>query len=72
MAGSACPYAARRLQAWTRADMLTYVNALTPTGSTYHDIGMLWGARLLSSGGIFAPTVPTRSIRCRSRATSSS
>jgi Flp pilus assembly protein TadG len=59
MVGSACPYPARRLQAWTRADMLTYVNALTPTGSTYHDIGMLWGARLLSSGGIFADSPDT-------------
>jgi Flp pilus assembly protein TadG len=59
MVGSACPYEARRLQAWTRADMLAYVNALTPTGSTYHDIGMLWGARLLSSGGIFADSPDT-------------
>ncbi|MEA3014857.1 MAG: hypothetical protein QOD42_3402 [Sphingomonadales bacterium] len=59
MVGSACPYEARRLQAWTRADMLAYVTALTPTGSTYHDIGMLWGARLLSSGGIFADSPDT-------------
>jgi Flp pilus assembly protein TadG len=51
---AACPAAAVRLQAWTRGNMQSYVNALTPTGSTYHDIGMLWGARLLSSGGIFA------------------
>lgn len=59
MASAACPYPARRLQAWTRADMLTYVNALIPTGSTYHDIGMIWGARLLSSGGIFADSPDT-------------
>jgi Flp pilus assembly protein TadG len=51
---AACPAAAVRLTAWTRGNMQSYVNALTPTGSTYHDIGMLWGARLLSSGGIFA------------------
>jgi Flp pilus assembly protein TadG len=50
----ACPAAARRLQAWARADLLTYVNALQPTGNTYHDIGMIWGARLISSGGVFA------------------
>lgn len=52
--GAACPAPARRLTAWTRADLQTYVNALQPTGSTYHDIGMAWGARLLSSQGIFA------------------
>ena len=50
----ACPAAAVRLTAWTRTDMQNYVNALTPIGGTYHDIGMIWGARMLSSGGIFA------------------
>lgn len=59
MTGSACPAAARRLQAWTRANMLAYVNALTPTGSTYHDIGMIWGTRLLSNAGIFADSPDT-------------
>lgn len=54
VSGAACPAAAVRLTAWTRGNMQSYVNALTPTGSTYHDIGMLWGARLISSGGIFA------------------
>jgi Flp pilus assembly protein TadG len=53
--GSAsCPAEARRLTTWTRAQMLTYVNALTPVGSTYHDVGMIWGARMLSTGGVFA------------------
>ena len=50
----ACPAAARRLTAWQRADMQTYVNGLLPTGNTYHDTGMIWGARMISSGGIFA------------------
>jgi hypothetical protein len=59
LSGAACPAAARRLAAWTRGDMQSYVNALTPTGSTYHDIGMIWGARLLSSGGIFADSPDT-------------
>lgn len=31
-----------------------YVNALTPGGNTYHDIGLLWGARLMSPTGLFA------------------
>lgn len=50
----ACPAQARRLTTWTRANMQTYVNALQPTGSTYHDIGMIWGARMISTGGVFA------------------
>jgi hypothetical protein len=53
-----CPAAARRLQAWTRTDLLNYVNALSPTGNTYHDVGMIWGARLLSNQGIFAADNP--------------
>ena len=51
---AACPAAAVRLVAWNRAAMLSYVNALTPTGSTYHDIGMLWGTRMLTNAGVFA------------------
>lgn len=35
----------------------TYVNALTPTGNTYHDIGMIWGGRLASSNGPFQANV---------------
>jgi len=51
---ASCPAEARRLATWTRANMLAYVNALTPVGSTYHDVGMTWGARMLSTGGVFA------------------
>jgi Flp pilus assembly protein TadG len=54
----ACPTAARRLQAWTEANLQAYVNGLTPRGFTYHDIGMVWGARLLSNAGIFAADNP--------------
>ena len=59
LSSSACPAAAVRLQAWTRSALLTYVNALSPTGSTYHDNGMRWGVRMLSSGGIFADSPDT-------------
>jgi Flp pilus assembly protein TadG len=58
LSGAPCPAATRGLQAWTRTDLLNYVNALTPTGNTYHDIGMIWGARLLSNQGIFAADNP--------------
>ena len=32
----------------------TYLATLKPDGSTYHDIGMIWGGRLISPTGIFA------------------
>lgn len=54
-----CPAPARSLQAWARTDLSTYLNTLSPTGNTYHDIGMIWGARMLSPGGIFAGSNPT-------------
>jgi Flp pilus assembly protein TadG len=49
-----CPVAARRLADWTRTDLQNYVNGLTPGGQTYHDIGMVWGARFISPRGMFA------------------
>lgn len=50
-----CPQAAKKLQVWANAsDFDTYVNSLIATGNTYHDIGLLWGARLMSPTGIFA------------------
>jgi Flp pilus assembly protein TadG len=50
----ACPTESRRLAQWSRDSMQSYVDSLQPIGGTYHDIGMLWGARLISTGGIFA------------------
>ena len=55
----ACPTQAMRLKAWTRADLLAYVNSLKVIGGTYHDIGMIWGARFLSPSGIFGSDNPT-------------
>ncbi len=49
-----CPAEAKKLQTWTSAsDFDDYVDSLTPTGNTYHDIGLLWGARLISPTGLF-------------------
>jgi Flp pilus assembly protein TadG len=47
---------ARKLQTYSSytGSLQTYVNTLTPGGNTYHDIGMVWGARLLSSTGMLA------------------
>ena len=49
----ACPTAAFRLTDISRGNMQTYVNSLQTRGNTYHDIGMIWGARFLSPNGIF-------------------
>ncbi|MCK8455363.1 MULTISPECIES: TadE/TadG family type IV pilus assembly protein [Sphingomonas] len=50
----ACPRPARKLQAWGDPAVFDdYVDKLTPEGNTYHDIGILWGARLMSPTGIF-------------------
>ncbi|WP_160772158.1 Tad domain-containing protein [Alteraurantiacibacter buctensis] len=50
----ACPQPAQKLQVMTAAQIATYVDNLVPQGSTYHDIGMIWGGRLLSATGLFA------------------
>ncbi|MBA4009738.1 MAG: hypothetical protein C0486_13260 [Erythrobacter sp.] len=49
-----CPRPARRLTEITRTDLQTYVDALRASGNTYHDIGMLWGARFISPRGMYA------------------
>ena len=51
---SACPSSARKLAEMTAGEVATYVDSLKVEGSTYHDIGMIWGGRLLSPTGIFA------------------
>lgn len=54
---SACPTQASKLRSYSasqRADFAAYINSLNPVGGTYHDIGMVWGARLISPTGIFA------------------
>ncbi len=49
-----CPREARKLQTWDSSTFDAYVDSLTPGGNTYHDIGILWGARFISPNGIFA------------------
>ncbi len=49
-----CPTEAKKLQAWpTASTFVSYVDGLTPNGNTYHDIGLLCGARFVSPTGIF-------------------
>ena len=50
----ACPAAAKKLGTMTTGDLDTYLGTLYPSGATYHDIGMIWGGRLISPTGLFA------------------
>lgn len=55
--GAPCPNPAMKLTVMTSADQTTfdnYINGLTTGGNTYHDVGMAWGARLISPTGLFA------------------
>jgi hypothetical protein len=45
----------------------TYVNSLVANGGTYHDIGMIWGARLGNPNGIFATNVNAGNLPSVSR-----
>lgn len=56
----ACPAAAAPMASWTRGALSNYLDTLTPDGGTYHDFGMMWGARWASAGGIFGPNNPDK------------
>jgi len=64
---SNCPPAAQRLTEMSSTDLDTYLDTLVPEGATYHDIGMIWGGRLLSPTGIFAADNEDTSTRTRGR-----
>ena len=51
---AACPAPARKLAPITSQGLSDYLSTLQPRGATYHDIGMIWGGRLLSPTGLFA------------------
>ncbi|CCW17414.1 hypothetical protein EBBID32_17530 [Sphingobium indicum BiD32] len=60
---NACPSQSRRLASYAdrtstptgqSSSFNTYVDGLVAVGGTYHDIGMIWGARFLSGTGIFS------------------
>lgn len=50
----ACPSPARKMGEITRTQLQSYMSSLRPQGYTYHEIGMLWGLRLMSREGLFA------------------
>lgn len=60
-----CPPPAKSLAQYTSdynsstkssSSFSAYVDTLKPDGGTYHDIGLMWGARFLSPTGIFSAT----------------
>jgi Flp pilus assembly protein TadG len=50
---AACPAPARALAPMSSSELESYLATLTPNGTTYHDIGMIWGGRLISPTGLF-------------------
>ncbi len=52
----ACPKRAQKLEVMTKSEVQNYVNAtdFRAIGGTYHDVGMIWGSRLISPTGLFA------------------
>lgn len=62
-----CPTAAAKLAEMDASDVANYVDSLVPAGATYHDIGMIWGGRLISPTGIFASENADRAGRTTSR-----
>jgi len=57
-----CPSEAKKLATYAdEASFQSAINAATAnvTGGTYHDIGMLWGTRFISSTGFFSASNPT-------------
>ena len=54
---TACPAKASLLASMSRTQVQTYVDSLFPVGGTYHDVGLLWGARIASPQGLFASVV---------------
>lgn len=55
--GYDCVLQSQPLTTWPDATTFeTYVDSMKPLGNTYHDIGLLWGARLLSPTGMWKET----------------
>ncbi|WP_374405758.1 pilus assembly protein TadG-related protein [Pelagerythrobacter sp.] len=54
LSSAACPAPARKLSEMSAEELTDYLGTLRAEGSTYHDIGMIWGGRLISPTGLFA------------------
>lgn len=58
--GDTCPTESRPLETYSGTTGATafsnYIGSLMPVGSTYHDIGLMWGGRLINPNGVLANT----------------
>lgn len=55
----ACPKPATHLRTWDQTDFDNHVDKIvTGKGATYHDIGMIWGTRMITNVGIFGDRNP--------------
>lgn len=54
-----CPVPSELLATKSSEQFRDFVNSLTTVGNTYHDIGMIWGARMASPKGPFSTNVRT-------------
>jgi Flp pilus assembly protein TadG len=54
-----CPRASRLLSTMSESSFDAYADSMQAIGNTYHDIGMIWGARLSSPTGIYSSNVLT-------------
>jgi hypothetical protein len=52
--GENCPSQAQLYQEMGATEFSNYMSGLQTGGNTYHDIGLLWGARLMAPNGIFS------------------
>ena len=50
----ACPARSRKLAEMNAGDIGSFLGTISAAGRTYHDIGMIWGGRLLTPNGLFA------------------
>jgi Flp pilus assembly protein TadG len=55
---SYCPAPATELTEMSSADLNGLLAKLVAKGSTYHDIGMIWGTRMISNAGIWGSNNP--------------
>lgn len=58
-AQSYCPQRAQLLQEMEQSNFYSYADSLVAAGSTYHDLGMIWGLRLNSPEGPWQDLVNT-------------
>jgi Flp pilus assembly protein TadG len=64
---TACPTPAVHLDVMTKAKLTSEINKLVPRGNTYHDIGMIWGVRMISNAGIFGDRNPDKVMQQKVR-----